>query len=308
MNLERFRRNKLIVLNQDSMAYQAARAMEDNHIGAVLVSGPEGLAGIVTDRDLALAVLGGDLDPNFTTLADIMTEGVVTADVSASTQEVAQLMRDYRVRRVPISEQGRVAGLITFDDLVVDASIDIELLRDVVVAQLEVGAAQKPAGQLHPQGPLSAEQRAAGRSRSLVRARARAGQVYDKFINRMGEATGLDRERAERAMVVSLCMLSHRLVPTEARHLIAQLPSLAQPQFDACLDGPDRSVTTEAIRDELARALGMNQANADAVMRHVYQVVSEHVSSGQIEEVRGQLPEPMKDLFPVAGYERKRAS
>jgi len=63
MNLERFRRNKIIVLNQQSMANQAARAMEDNHIGAVLVSAPKGLAGIVTDRDLALAVLGGDLDP-----------------------------------------------------------------------------------------------------------------------------------------------------------------------------------------------------------------------------------------------------
>jgi len=30
----------------------------------VLVSAPKGLAGIVTDRDLALAVLGGDLDPD----------------------------------------------------------------------------------------------------------------------------------------------------------------------------------------------------------------------------------------------------
>jgi len=63
MNLERFRRNKIIVLNQQSMANQAARAMEDNHIGAVLVSAPKGLAGIVTHRDLALAVLGGDPDP-----------------------------------------------------------------------------------------------------------------------------------------------------------------------------------------------------------------------------------------------------
>ena len=37
--------------------------MADNHIGAVLVSDPRGLAGIVTDRDLALAVLGHGLKP-----------------------------------------------------------------------------------------------------------------------------------------------------------------------------------------------------------------------------------------------------
>jgi signal-transduction protein with cAMP-binding, CBS, and nucleotidyltransferase domain len=51
MSLERFRRTKLVTLNRQSKAYQAARAMADNHIGAVLVSDPKGLAGIVTDRD-----------------------------------------------------------------------------------------------------------------------------------------------------------------------------------------------------------------------------------------------------------------
>jgi hypothetical protein len=47
MSLERFRRTRMIVLNRRSTAYQAARAMEDNHIGAVLVSEPPGLVGIV---------------------------------------------------------------------------------------------------------------------------------------------------------------------------------------------------------------------------------------------------------------------
>ncbi|MBS3652506.1 CBS domain-containing protein [Pseudaminobacter sp. 19-2017] len=70
MSVERFRRTRMVVLNPMSTAYQAARAMADNHIGAVLVSGPGGVAGIVTDRDLALAVLGGGLDPKTTPLVE----------------------------------------------------------------------------------------------------------------------------------------------------------------------------------------------------------------------------------------------
>ena len=58
MSLERFRRTRMVVLTRHSMAYQAARAMADNHIGSVLVSAPQGLAGMITDRDLALGVLG----------------------------------------------------------------------------------------------------------------------------------------------------------------------------------------------------------------------------------------------------------
>lgn len=75
MSLERFRRTKLVTLNRQSKAYQAARAMADNHIGAVLVSDPKGLAGVVTDRDLALAVLGHGLDPTSTALSEFMPSG-----------------------------------------------------------------------------------------------------------------------------------------------------------------------------------------------------------------------------------------
>jgi hypothetical protein len=42
----------MVILGRRSMAYQAARAMTDNHVGAVLVTRPPGIAGIVADRDL----------------------------------------------------------------------------------------------------------------------------------------------------------------------------------------------------------------------------------------------------------------
>ena len=114
MSLERYRRTKIVIMNPQSMVYQAARAMEDNHIGSVLVGGGQhGPTGILTDRDLALAVLGGDLDPDATTLGEIMSENVVTCDVGADMDEVTRLMQEYRVRRVPITEKGRLVGLIT---------------------------------------------------------------------------------------------------------------------------------------------------------------------------------------------------
>lgn len=162
MSLERFRRSKMVVLNQRSLAYQAARAMEDNHIGAVLVSGPEGLVGVVTDRDLAVSVLGGDLDPDEATLGEVMSEGVVSCDISASIDDAARLMEENRIRRLPLTEDGRLAGFLTFDDLVLDGSVTIDILRRIATAQLEVEAPKKPAGMLYPQGTARPEQRAAG--------------------------------------------------------------------------------------------------------------------------------------------------
>ena len=68
-------------------------------------------------------------------------------------------MKEQNVRLIPVTENGRLAGLITFDDLVVDGSVGLDALLSIVTSQLEVEAPPKPAGLLHPQGPGQAEQR-----------------------------------------------------------------------------------------------------------------------------------------------------
>lgn len=300
MSLERFRRSKLVILSRNERAYQAARAMTDNHIGAVLVSDPKGLAGIVTDRDLALAVLGGDLDPKTTPLGEVMSEDVVACEIGGSLGEVVKLMREHGIRRIPVTENGRPVGLITFDDLVVDGSVAPEDLRAIVEAQLEVEAPHKPAGLLHPEGAGRPERRAAGRARALMRAKARSEQTVNRLIKTVAEAADLDTERAERALTVAVCMLCRRLSPDEAHHLVSQLPRLMQPGLDRCFDGPDRNVTTNAIEKELASVLGVDAKAASRALQAVCAAVAGTVTAGEIAEVRGQLPEEMRELFPEA--------
>jgi uncharacterized protein (DUF2267 family) len=60
-------------------------------------------------------------------------------------------------------------------------------------------------------------------------------------------------------------------------------------------------VTAEAIRGELARALGLDSEGASKTLQAVFKALSNTVSAGQIHEVRGQLPEEMKHLFPLLG-------
>jgi uncharacterized protein (DUF2267 family) len=92
-------------------------------------------------------------------------------------------------------------------------------------------------------------------------------------------------------------MLCRRLTAGEAEHLIAQLPSRLWRELDKCTDGPDRTVTREAIRAEVARVLGIEADHAGSVMAAVFDAVGEVVTPGQMAEVRGQLPDDMKPLF-----------
>ena len=298
MSLEPFRRTRMVILTRQSKIYQAARAMADNHIGSVLVSGPDGLAGIVTDRDLALAVIGGGLDPSTTPLGEVMSEDVVTCDIKKGIDEVVRLMQEHGVRRIPITENGRAVGLVTFDDLVVEGSASPEALRAIVTAQLEVEAPHKPAGMLHPEGPGRAEWQAAGRARALMRAKARAEASYNKLVKAVVGPAGLDRARAERALLVGICMLCRRLSPQEAHHLVAQLPSMLQPKLAQCFDGPNRNVTAKAIETELASVLGLDAQGARTTLKAVCDAITGSVAAGEVDEIRGQLPEDMKPLFP----------
>ena len=75
-----------------------------------------------------------------------MSEGVVTCDFGADIGEVARLMQEYRVRRIPVMEDGRLAGLVTVDDLMLDGSVDVDALRGIVTARLEVEAPGNPRG------------------------------------------------------------------------------------------------------------------------------------------------------------------
>jgi CBS domain-containing protein len=74
--------------------------------------------GIVTDRDLVLAVMAEGLDPSLFTVGDVMSVDLVTAPADASLLDAAQALRRHRVRRlIVIDDAGRVVGLAALEDL-----------------------------------------------------------------------------------------------------------------------------------------------------------------------------------------------
>ncbi|MDZ4817486.1 MAG: CBS domain-containing protein, partial [Planctomycetota bacterium] len=78
MSLRWYRMPRMVVLKPRNSALEAARAIENNNIGSVVVQDERCVVGMVTDRDLTIRVLGQGLDPRTTTLADVMTSPVAT--------------------------------------------------------------------------------------------------------------------------------------------------------------------------------------------------------------------------------------
>jgi signal-transduction protein with cAMP-binding, CBS, and nucleotidyltransferase domain len=112
---------EIFTLPPRASAHEAAQALASRNIGAVVVAGPDGKPlGIVTDRDIVTRVVAAGLDAREVALEKVMTSKLVTTLEGADhPADIAVLMSERGIRRVPIvAADGRVTGIVTFDDLI----------------------------------------------------------------------------------------------------------------------------------------------------------------------------------------------
>jgi CBS domain-containing protein len=104
-------------ITPDTPAREAARMMKSEDTGVVPIVEGGRLVGVITDRDLALRVLGEDRSSD-TSVGELASKELVTIDPQQSLEEAARLMAEHQVRRLPVVEEdGRLVGILSQKDL-----------------------------------------------------------------------------------------------------------------------------------------------------------------------------------------------
>lgn len=137
MPIQDLARSDVVTAAPETPVAEIAKTMEAESVGSVVITAEDTPVGIVTDRDLALRVLGGELDPTEQHAEDVMTDELWTAQATDGFYEATNLMADRGIRRLPVCEGDSLVGIVTADDL-------NELLAD---EQQQLGAvirAQRP--------------------------------------------------------------------------------------------------------------------------------------------------------------------
>ena len=101
----------------------AAQLMREFHVGTLVVveerDGRRMPRGIITDRDIAVAVVAKGLDPDQLSVDEIMDPDLVSAKQTDGVSETMELMHAKGVRRVPVvDERGALVGIVSADDFV----------------------------------------------------------------------------------------------------------------------------------------------------------------------------------------------
>jgi signal-transduction protein with cAMP-binding, CBS, and nucleotidyltransferase domain len=112
----------LVTCNRDTPAAELARRMRDQHVADVLVvedhAGRLAPVGLVTDRDLVVAVIARGADPNQVRATDLMCSDVETVHELELVYDAIWHMRKRQILRLPVvNAHGALVGMLTADDV-----------------------------------------------------------------------------------------------------------------------------------------------------------------------------------------------
>ncbi len=107
----------LLKIDSRSTIQEAAKVMKRERVGSILVTQGDQINGIITETDIVQKLVAANLDPSRTSVEMIMSSPLLTIEADRSVLEANDLMDRKHVRHLGVTEQGKIAGMISVRDL-----------------------------------------------------------------------------------------------------------------------------------------------------------------------------------------------
>jgi CBS domain-containing protein len=121
--------------------------MRDRNVGSVVICERDRPTGVITDRDLALAVVADGVDAS-ELAGRHASRPLVTGEVAMDLEEAVAVMVQHRIRRLPVTDADDLVGIVTIDDLAVRGG-DLHQAQQITA---EVARAALPEFYFHQRG------------------------------------------------------------------------------------------------------------------------------------------------------------
>ncbi|NIP31495.1 MAG: CBS domain-containing protein [Candidatus Dadabacteria bacterium] len=120
MSLGNLCRKDVVTVKPGTLVKEVTKLMEEKNIGSVIITDDKEMFGIITDRDIALGIVNKDLNPQQTTVDELMTHNfVLVLREDIGLYEALEQVKRSAVRRFPVVDiNGNLKGIITLDDII----------------------------------------------------------------------------------------------------------------------------------------------------------------------------------------------
>ena len=102
----------------------AAKLMWENDCGVLpIIKDGRKVIGMITDRDICMAVAMRDTNPSGVSVEEVMTGQVYAVNPDDDINQALQKMRDHKIRRLPVvNAEGELEGILSMNDVVLNAN------------------------------------------------------------------------------------------------------------------------------------------------------------------------------------------
>lgn len=145
-NLIKYSKSLIDVLNRDVVTIvptapvsEAAYLMMREEIGSLVVVDDQMFpVGIVTDRDLLVSAIAEGKNPEEAIVEEVMTKNVVYVEEETNVLDILSTMSEYSIRRIPVTKDGRLTGIVSVDDLIVVVATELVNLAMAVSSKSKI--------------------------------------------------------------------------------------------------------------------------------------------------------------------------
>lgn len=120
------------VVRPDTTVKEVVATMNKFGIGSIIVVQSERPVGIITERDVLRRLVEPSLAPEALTARHVMTSPVITINETVSLEEAAKLMAKKKIKRLPVMNNGKLVGILTYTDIVFKVPTLLSILEEIV--------------------------------------------------------------------------------------------------------------------------------------------------------------------------------
>lgn len=120
------------VVRPDTTVKEVVATMNKFNIGSIIVTQADRPVGIITERDILRRLVEQCLAPETLTARQIMTSPVTTINENTTIEEAAKLMAKKRIKRLPVTNNNKLVGIVTFTDIVTKVPTLLSILEELV--------------------------------------------------------------------------------------------------------------------------------------------------------------------------------
>lgn len=138
-DLLRTKGSAVATVTEDTTVAELLAGLAERNIGAMVVTEPDGVAGIVSERDVVRGLHQRGVDLLTAPVSEIMTTVIATCAPEDFVEDLSGVMTDRRIRHVPVLADGELRGIVSIGDVVKSRLDELERSREHLEAYIAQG-------------------------------------------------------------------------------------------------------------------------------------------------------------------------